>query len=236
MKRIIFIVSILIAINYSCKKEDAMPIAETGTLTDIDNNIYKTIKIGDQWWMTENLKTTRFRDGSAISDMQYAADWVSGNPGYCVYDDNQNAPGLLYNFNVVSDSRNIAPDGWHIPTDDDWKELEKYLGMPANDAGNRNWRGSDTGDKLKAKGTTAWTAFEDIWPTNESGFNALAGSCRLFDGKWGSPGLFATGFWWTASERNSGEAWYRYLDYKNHGVYRNYTLKNYGFSIRCVKN
>jgi uncharacterized protein (TIGR02145 family) len=225
-----------------CKKEKedevTTPVHETGTMTDADGNMYRTIKIGNQWWMAENLKTIRYRDSSLILHLTNlnATQWSSNTTGaYCEYEDGNSTPGLLYNWFSVSSEHNLAPAGWHIPSDDEWKELERNLGMSPPDADNSGWRGSHVGDKLKIGGTEGWRASENVWPTNESGFTALAGSCRLFDGSWGSPGLTQTGFWWT-STASANEAWYRYLDYKNANVFRSHCSQNYGFSVRCIKD
>lgn len=220
----------------SCKKENAEPEAETGLVTDIDNNVYKTIKIGNQWWMAENLRVKTFRNGVPVYEAQENDQWINTISAYCLYDNNNNAPGLLYNWLAVTDINNIAPEGWHIPTDNDWKELEKYLGMSQGEADKQNWRGTIEGEKLKNEGTASWRAYDNIWSTNESGFSALAGSCRLFNGIWGDPGLDATGFWWTSSSYSENAIWYRYLDYKETRIYRSKISKSYGLSIRCVKD
>ena len=223
------------AINQGCKEEEPVaPQAETGTLTDIDGNTYKTIKIGDQWWMAENLKVKTYRNGAVVKYSLSQSDWIDSSASYCMYDNNSGAPGLLYNWFAVN--RELAPAGWHIPTDAEWKKLEEYLGMSGSDVSGNGWRG-DQGTKLKKEGTNGCSASNAQWPTNESGFTALAGSCRLFDGRWGDPGLFATGFWWTATQSAHGDqAYYRYLDCKQSGVFRSYCDKKYGFSVRCIKD
>jgi uncharacterized protein (TIGR02145 family) len=114
--------------------------------------------------------------------------------------------------------------------------------MSASESAKSGWRGTNEGDKLKTEGTTGWTQFGDVWPTNESGFTALAGGCRMFNGttianEWSTPqGLRSVGFWWTATGYSDNEALYRYLDYKNSNVFRSSCAKTYGFSIRCVKD
>jgi len=224
----------------SCNKEDdnTPVIKETGTMTDIDGNVYKTIKIGNQWWMAENLKVGKFRNGTFLRLAASAAEWADSThkPAYCIYDNNNTAPGCLYNWQAVSDTNQLAPEGWHIPSDDEWKELERYVGMSAAEAGKVGWRGAHEGEKLKIQSPQNWTDFEGVWSTNESGFSALAGSCRLHDGSWGDPGLAATGFWWTSGSYSGEESWYRYLDYKNANVFRSHCNSGYGFSVRCVKN
>jgi len=232
----------------SCKKKkEALPPSETGTVTDVVGNVYKTVKIGNQWWMAENLKTTKYRNGKYIpfiSASMNTTAWDSTQSGACCYFNNDfAAPGLLYNWYVVSDTNNIAPAGWHVPKDDEWKTLEKYLGMSQADADNVNWRGTNEGDELKIAATQGgWAAYSTLWATNESGFTARAGGCRMFNStetgsSWSAPlDLKSTGFWWTSDVHSGDKAWYRYLDYKNSNVFRYYGPKTYGFSIRCVKD
>lgn len=222
----------------SCKpdKNTVTVAQETGTVTDIEGNIYKTIKIGNQWWMAENLKTKKFRTGNTIPDVTDDSLWQNNTAACCLYQNDPTAPGLLYNWFAVTDSENIAPSGWHIPTDDEWKELERYIGMTDGTEEKSGWRGTNEADKLKAAAPIGWTQFEEVWGTDAVGFTALAGSCRGFNGEWGAPGLFATGFWWTASNYSATESWYRYLDYKKSSVFRSACSKNYGYSIRCVKD
>lgn len=228
---------LLIIFTNSCKEEiETLPAFETGQVTDIDNNIYKTVKIGKQWWMAENLKVKKYRNGNAIPQAQSDIVWKDIAAAYCIYYNNANAPGLLYNWYAINDTNNIAPEGWHIPSDEEWKELEMYLGMSPNDADKSCWRGTHEGEKLKIEGTQGWTRFGNVWPTNVSGFTALAGGCRLFNGIWADPGLFSTGFWWSSTEHQGAEAWYRYLDYKNPDVFRSHVSKAYGFNVRCVKD
>jgi uncharacterized protein (TIGR02145 family) len=202
---------------------------------DIDGNQYRTVKIGNQWWMAENLKVTRFRNGQSIYEAVTTEDWIAVPSAYCLYGGSAQAPGFLYNWGAVSDTAGLAPEGWRIPTDDDWKQLERVIGMTAGESDRTGWRGSDEGEKLKMEALTGWAFFDNVWATNESGFSAEAGSCRLFDGTFGNPGLKYNGFWWTISENGTDEAWFRNLDYKKRGVFRYYGLKKYGFSVRCVK-
>lgn len=230
----------IIALLISCKKAPA-PEAEKerGTVTDIDGNIYNTVKIGDQWWMVENLKVKKYNDGTAISfiDKGDTDKWAADTTGaYCSYPDGSGL-GFLYNGYAAGNSKKIAPEGWRIPSDNDWKELEKYLGMNAEDADKTGWRGTHEGEKLMQQRTTIvyWAQYGDIWPTNESEFSALAGGCRIADGRFGSQSLQHTGFWWSSTTQGN-ECWYRYLDYKNATIFRSSVSKSYGYSIRCIKN
>jgi uncharacterized protein (TIGR02145 family) len=217
--------------------EEPTPALETGTVTDVSGNEYKTVKIGNQWWMAENLRVKTFRNGNLIPEKDTDQEWANAIEGWCLYPTtNLVPPGLLYNYYTVTSSNGLAPAGWHIPTDDDWKQLEKHLGMSEAEANKLSWRGTTEGDALKPAGPEGWSEYENVWGSNSSGFTALAGSCRLPDGRPGEPGLKFTGFWWTASEHSTEDAYYRYLDYKNSNIFRSHTFKNYGFSVRCVKD
>lgn len=240
MKKIQLILFGILFVFFACKKNtDTAPATETGSVTDIDNNVYRTVKIGSQWWMAEDLKTRRYRDGSYLLMSQSdSAAWSSDTTGaYCdVKDNNQVIIGKLYNWYAVNNSKGLAPAGWHVATDADWKELEKHLGMSQSDADKTSWRGDHEGDKLKVASPAEWVQYGTIWSTNESGFGALPHGCRMFNGGWGQPGTGSTGFWWTISTYATGESWYRYLDYKSSGVFRSHALNTYGFSVRCVKD
>lgn len=239
----LFIVISFLACNFlsGCDpKEDPEKALETGTVTDAEGNIYNTVKIGNQWWMSENLNVKKYRDGTSIQNITDSTGWVSNTTGaYCIYENGNTqsqAPGLLYNWYAVNNPAGLAPEGWHIPTDDEWKQLEQSLGMSGAESDHNGWRGTNEGEKLKVAAPSGWTTFEEVWGTNESGFTALAGGCRLPNATFGQPGLFSTGFWWTNSESNPDEACYRYLDYKNSNIFRSHDSKRYGFSVRCVKN
>ena len=211
---------------------------ETGTVTDIDGNVYKTIKIGNQWWMAENLKVTRYRNGESIPNVTDNSQWFNLTTGArCAYNnDNNNADtyGLLYNWYAVNDNRNIAPEGWRVPTDEEWKQLEMYLGMSQSEADATSYRGSPVGGKLKEAGTVHWNS-PNSGATNESGFTALPGGFRFHDG-----GIFYDmsyfGCWWAATEISSTYALGRYMYYNSSDVERNYYNKQDGFSIRCVRD
>jgi uncharacterized protein (TIGR02145 family) len=223
----------------TCKKDDPVQIIlpQFDSIADIENNYYTTVKIGNQWWMAEDLKVKLFNDSSIIFDGQNDNNWIKNRPSYCLYQNNKDAPGLLYNGFAVLDAKKIAPKGWHIPTDEEWKELEKHIGLSQESAEAFGWRGNKEGSKLKTFGRKSWLIIENsTWPTNETGFSANAGSNRLYNGVWGDPGLASTGFWWSATEFDSQKLFYRHLDYKNTNIFRNYESKFYGFSIRCIKD
>lgn len=235
----LFLIVLCLCFFSSCGERDPIvPIHEKGTVVDVDSNVYKTVKIGNQWWMSENLRVTRFRSGNQIKFINTNEDWEQNKEAaYTTYENNAKNLGNLYNYNAVTQSDNIAPLGWHIPSDEEWKELEQYLGLPSAQLDKINWRGSKEGDALKIEGATGeWAFVEGVWGTNESGFSALAASCRFYKGDLGNPGLKGSAFFWTSTPYFKNESWYRYLDYKKSGIFRYTGQHNYGFSIRCVKD
>ncbi len=205
-------------------------LAVTGTVEDIDGNVYNTIKIGDQWWMMENLKVTRFTNGDEIPNVTDNSEWASLSSGaYCVYENDESYAstyGYLYNWFAVDTSSGLAPEGWRVPTNDDWKELEDYLGGS-----------SVAGGKLKEMGTSHW-ASPNTGATNESCFTALPGGNRYYgNGKYLLLGNYAR-FWSSSeSEYNSDNAWY--LELRPNDWYSSRddnNPKRSGFSVRCVKD
>ncbi|MDF1546840.1 MAG: fibrobacter succinogenes major paralogous domain-containing protein [Bacteroidales bacterium] len=198
----LLILGACIIFTSSCKKDDPVE-AETGTVTDADGNVYKTVKIGTQIWMAENLKTTKYHNGDAIPEVTGITEWGDlTTSAYCNYDNNAASAttyGRLYNWYAVNDSRNIAPSGWHIPTDADWETLKTYLG------------GSDlAGGKLKEAGTGHWQS-PNLGATNESGFNALPGGVRGLNGIFGYIGIFS--IWWSANQYSDIYAYYWHVHY-----------------------
>ena len=208
----------------------------TGTMTDIDGNVYKTIKIGNQWWMAENLKVTRYRNGDTIHHVTDIWEWPDLTTGaYCPYKNDDKyivTYGYLYNWYALNDSRNIAPEGWHVPTDEEWKELEKYLGISQSDVDIEGLRG-DVGGKLKETGTTYWK-FPNTDATNVSGFSALPGGLR-YNCTFEDVGSLA--HFWSSTTVDSGSVWYRALAYRHSAVYRgNFPSQNYSLSIRLIRD
>jgi uncharacterized protein (TIGR02145 family) len=240
LKRILFLVVVIpnLFVFYGCdkkkKKEIVKPVFETGSVTDVDGRVYKTVKIGNQWWMAEDLKVTKYNNGDNILTPSSVLQWESDTSIYCV-----NGNNYYYKWKVVIDTRKLAPEGWHIPSDNEWKQLEIALGMSNSDADKLAWRGNLEGNKLKQDNLDAvvWGETKFMESANESGFSALPNNCRLFNGVYGSPlSGKGQGFWWSASEYSKNEAWFRNLDHKNTNIFRSHVLKTYGFCIRCVKN
>jgi len=209
-------------------------------ISDIDGNSYMTVKIGDQWWMAENLKVTHYRNGDVIPKVTDESSWSELLTGaYCNYgndDSNADTYGSLYNWYAVDDSRNIAPSGWHVPTDAEWKELEMALGMSQSEADNINGRGTNEGSKLAGRA--------DLWyggnlETNAefgtSGFTVLpSGSRSGSSGIFGSMGSF--GFFWSASVNYGDRGWARWLHYISSDIWRNDIGSGAGLAVRCLRD
>ncbi len=203
----------------------------TGTVPDIDGNIYNTITIGAREWMAENLKTTRFNDNTSIPNVTEFNDWAGlYSSGYCWYNNDTDVRktdnGALYNWYAVdaasNGGKNICPVGWHVPSDAEWTELTSYLGGD-----------SIAGGKMKETGTAHWQS-PNTKATNESGFKALPGGGRYYDGSFNSLGKI--GGWWSSTELLAETARGRFLYFDLSLVYRGSGSKNDGFSIRCIKN
>jgi uncharacterized protein (TIGR02145 family) len=193
-----------------------------GIVADVEGNVYKTVTIGSQIWMAENLRATKYRNGNDIANVINNFTWASLSTGaWCDYSNFDSRYGHLYNWYAVSDSRNIAPIGWHIPTDAEWTTLTTYLGGE-----------SVAGGKLKCVGYSDWGS-PNTGATNETGFNALPGGLRGYDGTFSNLGFY--GNWWSAS-MNGINVWYRNMDYYKNYVYRNSIYMNTGFSVRCIRN
>jgi uncharacterized protein (TIGR02145 family) len=224
------------------------------SVTDIDGNTYAAVKIGNQCWTAENLKTTRYNDGAPIAYIPDQMEWYnlyltgSTTGAYCFYDNNAaNGAkyGALYNWYAVGTGK-LAPDGWHVPTDAEWDTLQNYL-----IANGYNYDGTTTGNKI-AKSLAAQTDWYTIqnsdlqyYPgaivnnlsaNNSCGFAALPGGCR--DGDDG--GFFYNqswlSIWWSATEDDASGAYVRYLNYNDSDLGRSYGNESYGFSVRLVRD
>ena len=201
-------------------------IVGCSNVTVIDGNKYKTVQIGDQVWMAENLKVSHYRNGDAIPTGHSESEWSNLSTGaYAVYggnESNADTYGYLYNWYAVDDSRNIAPEGWHVPTDAEWTILTDYLG------------GSNVaGGKMKEAGMSHWWS-PNTGATNESGFTALPGGYRGYGG--GYYGMGGGGYFWSSAGGGSASAWRRVLPYHSSGVGRTSGSKQGGFSVRCLRD
>jgi uncharacterized protein (TIGR02145 family) len=206
----------------------------SSSIADIDGNTYRTVKIGNQLWMAENLRTTKNTDNVDIPNVTDNTAWTTlTTMAYSWYGNNisyKNTYGALYNWITVSDGK-LCPSGWHVPSDDEYKTMELYLGVSSAVIDVWGWRGTNEGSELKT--TTGWATGEN--GTNTSGFSALPGGYRYAaDGIFYSFGSLA--YWWTSSLSSPDIAWYRRLDGPNTDIYRAATSIRGGKFIRCVKN
>jgi len=201
-----------------CEKENSLPV-------DGDGNHYDTVVIGTQVWLKENLKTTRYNDGVQIPLVTGNDKWASMTSGiYCWYDNNpeyKEIYGALYNWYAVNTGK-LCPKGWHVPSDTEWSTLINYLGGK-----------KVAGGKLKENGTTHWKS-PNVDATNETGFTALPGGCRYFNGSF--YGLTVSGYWWSASDSDTYKAWYRDIGYYYSYICRDIFPKRNGLSVRCVRD
>lgn len=214
----------IIILNFTtCKKDNEENPAETGTVTDIDGNLYKTVKIGSQWWMAEYLKVTRYRNGDTIPIVSDGAEWSSQSAGaycWCKNDiSKKDTCGALYNWYTLTDNRIVAPVGWHIPTDAEWTSLTTFLGGD-----------SIAGGKLKS--TSGW--FADGNGTNISGFNAIPVGFRDYEGYFVNP--LGMAVFWSLTEHDTDYALCRSLYAQGNDIIRSATYKKEGLSVRCVQD
>lgn len=208
------------------------------TVTDIDGNVYNIVSIGQQEWLAENLKTTTFNDGTPIPHITSSGEWGDlSTPAYVWYnnkDENKDLYGALYNWHAV-ETGNLCPEGWSVPTDNDWYELTNYVGS------------TDTGDKLKScrqvnsplggecntDDHPRWNSHDIYYGTDEFGFAALPGGFRNEIGSFG--GVGSHGFWWSSTVDSEDKAIRRSMRQNANNVHRSSGTKTVGFSVRCVK-
>jgi uncharacterized protein (TIGR02145 family) len=185
------------------------------------------VTIGTQTWAACNLNVSEYSDGTSIPEVQDPTAWAALTTGaWCWYNNDSvtyaATYGKLYNWYAVNDTRGLAPSGWHIPTDAEWTILTNYLGGT-----------SIAGGKMKKNGTSNWKS-PNTGATNESGFSALPGGSRESNGAFTNVGNF--GCWWSASENNTTNAGFSYLDYSFAGVLILTDNKKRAFSVRCVRD
>lgn len=209
----------------SCDPDDAPTppvVTDPTSVTDIDGNVYSVVRIGTQLWTVENLRTTRYNDGSSIPTGLDNAAWQATTTGaYAIYDDvsaNNDTYGKLYNFYAVSTGK-LAPAGWHVPTREEWETLRSYLG-------------ADGGGKMKST-SSLWEA-PNLGATNSSGFSALPSGYRSYSG--GYALLNKAAYFWAANERSASQG--NYLDLNNDltGAAINGANKPFGYAVRLVKD
>jgi uncharacterized protein (TIGR02145 family) len=193
------------------------------TVKDVDGNVYKTVKIGQQTWMAENLRTAHYNDGTSIPLVTGFDAWSTlTGPSYCWYNNdtnNKNLYGALYNGYAMNTGK-LCPKGWHVPTDAEWVTLGEYLG------------GYEVaGGKLKETGTERWKS-PNTGATNESGFRALPGGFRSFNGSFGYDRK--SGYWWSSTSYTDKQIFFWNIRYKYGYLYKTIEDRTNGFCIRCV--
>jgi uncharacterized protein (TIGR02145 family) len=197
------------------------------TVTDYDGNVYDTVMIGTQSWLKENLKVTHYNNGVPIPNVIANTAWASLTTGARCYYNNDSLAydsvyGPLYNWYAVNNANNLCPSGWHVSTNAEWQTAESYLGGSNN-----------AGGKMKEAGILHWTS-PNTGATNSTGFTGLPGGMRDPINNTFSF-IHENGVWWTATVSGS-YAWSTYMWYLFAGIDHNPTPKNYGLSVRCVKN
>ena len=214
----IFLIAVVLV---GCKKENS-----SNTVTDIDGNVYQTVTIGTQIWMKENLKVTKYRNGAAIPNITDGTTWSSLTTGaYCDYSNtpaNSAIYGKLYNWYTVSDSRNLAPAGWHVPTAGEWNILVTFLGGNAF-----------AGGKLRETGTTHWLS-PNTTATNESGFTGLGTGYRKPDG--GYISFNFNTYFWTSTAFDAIQSYDFGFFHLDIVAYQYEDDKTTGFPVRCIKD
>jgi uncharacterized protein (TIGR02145 family) len=202
-------------------------------IADVDGNLYRTVTIGSQVWMAENLKTTKYKDNTAIPNIINNTEWINLSvPAYCWLGNDiqyKEVYGALYNWYTVNTGK-LCPGGWHVPSDYDFKVLELGLGMSSDQVNLTDWRGTNQGAQVKS--TTGWAESEN--GTNTSGFSALPGGYR-YAATGAFNGIDMLTYWWS-SDFTTDYGWYRRVDGTNNGIFRGATSKKGGKYVRCLKD
>jgi uncharacterized protein (TIGR02145 family) len=201
------------------------------TVLDVDGNIYHKVAIGSQVWLVENLRTTHYRNGDSIPLVIPDAQWKLLTTGARSYYDNlpsnEKTYGSFYNWHAVNDSRGLCPEGWHVPSDQEWSHLAFLLGGD-----------SIAGGKMKTTGTieqgTGLWYSPNTGATNSSGFSGLPGGYRINYGNYYSVGNVA--YFWSSSDTTNANGWNYVLDANNENLIRHYNFQTNGFSVRCMKD
>lgn len=243
LNRLILVAALALITFTSCDKDDddnGLPnnttiSGDTGTLTDKAGNTYNIVKIGDQWWMAENFKSTKFNDGTDIPYVTENSEWVNlETPAYCWYENDEAiysySYGVLYNWYVINSGK-LCPEGWHIPTKEDWIELSDYACFNASYGASGSYIAS----------TSGWKSSNDMGDVGEyqadnngSGFNGKPGGYRSNSGNFDYEGEHA--FWWTSTENNSIYAYRTSIGYYGPYIDMDYSSQKTGYSLRLVRD
>jgi uncharacterized protein (TIGR02145 family) len=238
---------VLLSTILTCTTDDSNNPLDLGqgTVIDADNNTYTTVVIGSQVWTAENLRTTKYNDGTAIPHVTDSVAWANlSTPGYCFYNNSTSASekvrwGALYNWYAVITGK-LAPSGWRVPSDNDWTILQNYL-----IANGFNYDGSTSGNKIAKSlaAKTDWSSLNnvgvignDLSSNNSTGFSALPNGCRGIVNNYGFGDQSKRGDWWSATDYDASNAWGRALDYRECDLSRYNFQKKNGFSVRLVRD
>jgi len=214
------ILLIIVISALGCEDDDTPEVAY-GKVTDVEGNVYKTVTIGTQVWMAEDLRVSKYNNGTAITLITDKNTWAGMTESAFCWFSNEKAWGALYNW-YAANTGILAPEGWHVATDDDWTALTDYLGGAGA-----------AGGKLKEKSIERW-AIPNKGATNEVGFTSIPGGFRQIDGNFL---LFGGGaYYWTSTGFDEFNAWERHIFWSETEVHREHFGKNCGFSVRCVKD
>lgn len=224
MQSIIKIFTVIFMILMSVAGFTASETNNFSTIDTISELGPDEVKIGNQIWMSKNLNIDTFRNGEIIPYAETIEDWKRAGrekqPAWCYYDndpENGEKYGKLYNWYAVTDPRGLAPEGWRIPSYDEWTQMTDHIG-------------ADQGTKIKSE--EGW--FRDKNNSNSSGFTALPAGFRDFGGEF--LGIDSFGYWWTSSEEYTDFAWAKYIRYNLNYVYTDNGNKESGLSVRCIRD
>lgn len=236
----LFIFALILLITIGCQDDDSDTnkplVVESGTVNDIHGNTYATVKLDQLWWMARNLDVSLYNDGTPIKQGD-PQEWFGLQTGAWCWYNNDSAQGeiygRLYNFFAV-ETQKLCPEGWRVPSDEDWHELEIFLGMDPFDLHEWQARGGarNIGGKLKSESTSLWKS-PNKGASNESLFNALPGGSFQSHNNFTGMGEFAN--FWSSTPSDNGII-YRYLHYNDQNIFRFHHPQQLGFSVRCVKN
>ncbi|MFH1118331.1 MAG: fibrobacter succinogenes major paralogous domain-containing protein [Bacteroidota bacterium] len=214
-----------VTITHTSSKKKAILAITIMVLTDIDDNTYSHVSIGNQIWMAENLKVTKFNDNTAIPPVAEHDEWDnSATPAYCWYNNDEatysDMYGALYNWYTIETGR-LCPDGWHVPSHTEWDHLKDFLSA--------NGHEETEGATLRA--TNGWLS--GVMGTDDYGFAALPGGYRG-NGEFGLAGRY--GYWWSSTEYSPSQGKLRIIMDLNDLFLSDYNSKNLGVSVRCLKD
>jgi uncharacterized protein (TIGR02145 family) len=228
---------------YTFQFDGWTPCAGPGTVTDIDGNTYNTVQIGNQCWMKENLKTTKYNNNTLIPNITDASSWSILTTGaYVCYDNDiswKHLYGALYNWYAVDDINGLCPTGWHVPEQDEWVALLNFIGgqLPPHGDELKSCRqvNSPLGGYCNATEHPRWEYYNSsIYGTDAYGFSGIPGGGRSYSGTFVQIGI--RGYWWSSTEYLSDKGIFHFLSHDDAMVGEYFDFKQTGFSVRCLRD